>query len=788
MITETKGRAGLATQSPGSPRGRGGPPRSKGRRRFLLALALAQAAVAPALEIEETLRIDLPEIRGEDEIDLEADSLIYYRAVGRAEAKGDARLLVRDIELTAEELVLDLGAGLAVATGNVVLRHGQRRLLASELQLEIDSMHAVASSSRLLIIDPRTGRLHLDLGAERLERRERNLFLVEGLCLTTCDCPDDIPASWSLTARSARIDPDQGAWLLGTWFRIREVPVIPLPVFYLPLGERRSGLLAPRFGFSGRNGFQLAQPLYLALGRSWDMTLTAGWYWGDDTWEADPPLRPGVRGPEQSMELRWAPARRSQGHLTATHLFDLHRDAVDEEASSRGSRVTLQGSHTSRFDGRGFGEAGHGAHLSLNLLSDAALLGDLRPTLEEAQRGYLRSTARTHATILEHGSLEAGGRWLQDIRRRLDRGPDDLPRVRPLFGADAPDTAQLLPVLLAGSSPVPIAGGLGGRGELRFASWRRPFVAEERAVLHHLRGNAELSHALAVGGALAGRASASLAADAWRESGEDASLGRLYPRLEASVNTGLERRFSVLAHRVRPIVRWRFVPAVVGEAPDSLLDVYEIAVAPNGLHQLPFAVSNEGWSAGWRSMELTLQQGVDLHESRLSDLDMSLTLDPPGMPHRLEARGGFCFETGHLSWATATGRLVWHAGARVGARWWWVDPAAGTTMMAGLEEIFAAGALPPPPLQEADARIHEAVVSLVAPRMRGLSLRYDVSLELTDSPRPPQHRAIVAYVSPCRCWSGSIRATWPPGETIPEMMFAFELTGLGSAATRPGGI
>ena len=55
---------------------------------------------------------------------------------------------------------------------------------------------------------------------------------------------------WRLTARQASITQGQGAWLFWPTLQVKDVPVLPLPVLYLPLGPRRSGLLAPGFGWS----------------------------------------------------------------------------------------------------------------------------------------------------------------------------------------------------------------------------------------------------------------------------------------------------------------------------------------------------------------------------------------------------------------------------------------------------------------------------------------------------------------------------------------------------------
>jgi LPS-assembly protein len=780
-----------------------------------IAVATALAAATPASAIEEALRIDLPRIGPDDIVDLEADALDYDRRAGRVVAAGDVRLAVEGVNLTSNALVLDLEGGFAEATGDVVLEYGPRRLLAERLRLNLHDDWAMAEQARLVIIDPRTRRMRLRLDAEELVREGPDRFVARRLRFTPCACPDGAPASWSLTARRATVVPDEGAWLIAPVLRVREVPVLPLPAFYLPLGDRRTGLLAPRFGYSGRNGLRLALPYHVVLGRSYDLTLTAGWYGGVDTWEPRDetvaPARPGVRGFDQALEVRWVPARRTRGAVTVTHLYDLNRDRLDPEAPERGSRGTLRATHTSRFDRAGFGAAGHGAHLNANLLSDAALLGDLQPTLERSQVGYLRSAARLHATPAEQVSVEVASRWTQDVRSRFI-GPAAERRVRPLFGPDAPDTPQLLPHVHSGLAPVPLAGRLQARGDLQVLSWQRPFGEETRdpAILH-VRGGSDLSHAFALGDVVAGRVAAGLRADVWQAGDptrlseivrpEDAvglapgqTATRAYPRLEAGLHTGLERRFEGFTHRMRPNLGWRFVPTVLGPgAPRLGLDAFELAIPAAGLHQAVAGLDNELWAGRHLLARATLAQGVDLDALGLSEIELGLALSPLAYRHRLDGVMAWDWSAARISWATAQGRLVGAAGAGLQLQWTYVQPEGSARLLAGLDERFAAGALPPPQLLDVaggPAEIHEVHFGVSSPTIRGLGLRYNVRMELSDHPRArlPQHSATVRYSSPCRCWSGAVTAVWPPGTQVPELRIQLELAGIGSVTTQPGGI
>ena len=57
--------------------------------------------------------------------------------------------------------------------------------------------------------------------------------------------------------------------------RVGKVPVLYVPWFPFPVDDRRrTGLLYPAIGSSGRNGFDYRQPIYFNLAPNYDMTLT----------------------------------------------------------------------------------------------------------------------------------------------------------------------------------------------------------------------------------------------------------------------------------------------------------------------------------------------------------------------------------------------------------------------------------------------------------------------------------------------------------------------------------
>ncbi len=200
------------------------------------------------------------------------------------------------LRLRADLLTWGRGTGRVLAEGHVRVSWDRLSLEAPLVRVSLPDRRIEARDARLLLRGPE-GRLALSVTAQWVRGRVGGTYEAEGLTVTPCDCREG-PPSWSFTAAGARVDPGHGAWLYWPVFRVLGVPLLPLPVFYVPVGARRSGLLAPEITLAGSRGPGLGLPLYLALGPSWDVTLVPRYHLGATPQSAQGvPLRPGVAGP-----------------------------------------------------------------------------------------------------------------------------------------------------------------------------------------------------------------------------------------------------------------------------------------------------------------------------------------------------------------------------------------------------------------------------------------------------------------------------------------------------------
>ena len=113
--------------------------------------------------------------------------------------------------------------------------------------------------------------------AEKVERVSLTEVVVTKGKFTACE--EAVP-KWSFTADEARIKVNDRVKLKNAKFRVKDIPIVPLPYASIPIKERdrASGFLTPTIGFSGNKGVRLSTAYYQTLGRSADVTIRGDVY------------------------------------------------------------------------------------------------------------------------------------------------------------------------------------------------------------------------------------------------------------------------------------------------------------------------------------------------------------------------------------------------------------------------------------------------------------------------------------------------------------------------------
>ncbi|WP_164017215.1 LPS-assembly protein LptD [Pyxidicoccus trucidator] len=472
---------------------------------------LAAALLVTTAQIPLATQVQLP--TGET-VELAADFVAYEADKQVLTARGHCELRTGDMLLRADEVTYDEAGQVATATGNVMfVGPGGMAAVADSVRVDIRTFEAnlqgglfmqkrgVTLEAMLSAKTPQElramGETPVILSGTRIRRTGPESFVVDDLAFTPCECGPGEP-SWRVEASSANVVLGERATLTWPVVYVRSVPVFAVPWLYLPLAERRSGLLLPKPSFSGVNGITLEQPVFFTLGRSYDVTLTPGYFAGGADQEKTlynpstgqnevvrDPRDLGVKGPRLLTEFRYVPSERTRGRATLGLLYDVRPirdprdgsyfresvngvgtlDIIDE---ARGLRGEASWQHTQELG------SGWYNRVDASILSDGFYTRDITADIIAREYQYLRSTAAFYNRQDElYAGMDVSLR--QDIRFgysffRPDIVPDNAAGPTPP-GTElkGPTTFHRLPGVTFALPERPLVGGLIGGFRMEYS-------------------------------------------------------------------------------------------------------------------------------------------------------------------------------------------------------------------------------------------------------------------------------------------------------------------------------
>ena len=146
--------------------------------------------------------------------------------------------------------------------------------------------------------------------ADALEINENGTLSLGGVEYTTCP-PDS--EDWLLQGESIVLDTGDGVGTAKNMkLRFKNVPILYLPHISFPISDaRKSGILTPEIGSSGRSGNEIRVPYYWNIAPNYDATIT--------------PRLLTSRGLQLAANFRYL-TERNEGGVTADYLSnDRHR-------------------------------------------------------------------------------------------------------------------------------------------------------------------------------------------------------------------------------------------------------------------------------------------------------------------------------------------------------------------------------------------------------------------------------------------------------------------------------
>ena len=239
------------------------------------------------LEIDESTGVWHPKghvVLKTPTIEVRAEEMSYYPDEQRVKARGNAVMFQESLVGFADEMDVLLATGEATLVGGTML---QKRNVSSQALLQATSRQQLEQ----------LGQTTMSVKGRHVQRIAADHFLVDGIEFTPCDC-NPVKPSWSIHSLKADIIPGERALLTLPVIYVRGVPILAFPWLYVPMADRRSGLLIPRWG-NARSSFFLEQPVFVTLGRSYDLTFTPGYYFGGSDLL-------GVKGPRLQTEVNYA--------------------------------------------------------------------------------------------------------------------------------------------------------------------------------------------------------------------------------------------------------------------------------------------------------------------------------------------------------------------------------------------------------------------------------------------------------------------------------------------------
>jgi LPS-assembly protein len=442
------------------------------------------SALAALVVLGQAGIISVPAPSADEHIHVKADSSVSDSDAEHVNLTGHAELRTSTTMVQAEHIYVDQDANTVTATGNAFCAYGFLGAVADQLtmdlstgtlsmqqghffekkKLTLEKMLSAQTAAQL----QSQGQTALAGAADRIQRTPGGHLHMNGLTFTPCDCEprDPLKPHWSISSTSADVVLGEGAWLWLPVIRVYGAPVLALPVMYVPLSDRKTGLLPILPNYSAQNGWSIPVPVYVTLGRSADIEFDLGYTFGGSTPNV------GVKGTSLDTTYRFTPSVDTHGTAELFLIYDTWaprnpENSVAYAPGEGGKYFGTRGELTSQIVSILGG--GWTTRLDLNMASDAALPRDVATDVVVQANQYLTSTLQ-----LSHRSADS---W-QGVTLSY-RQDTQSPFGYSLFGTDkdpatgmplrGPATFQQLPEIAAAFPERPLWGPLFGSLDMSYS-------------------------------------------------------------------------------------------------------------------------------------------------------------------------------------------------------------------------------------------------------------------------------------------------------------------------------
>ncbi len=256
---------------------------------------------------------------------VQADTLHYDEQQNTVTASGNVDVHKGETTLKADTVTVHRTTNELEAQGNVVVKDPQGQIDANALTFEMEDETGTIHEGTV-----RLPRNQFILTGETLQKSYGQTYHIENGKFTTCQCENFQKADWSIGGKTIDVTLRGKGEVHNGLFRVRDIPIA-----YIPYGtvsvrtDRQSGLLFPHYAFSSKRGYVWQQPLYWAINRSYDLTLTT---------DIETAARAGLWA-----DFRYAPNIDIEGQLSASYFNEQLRGPATTSTSI--NRWSATGTH-----------------------------------------------------------------------------------------------------------------------------------------------------------------------------------------------------------------------------------------------------------------------------------------------------------------------------------------------------------------------------------------------------------------------------------------------------------
>ena len=190
-----------------------------------------------------------------------------------------------DLQFFADHMEIFQKEGRVTAEGNVLYISGGNRIYAERMVYFTKTRTGtfyVAHGTAVLRqnADPSifgTQEPDAFFWGEELQKIGPKVYRIVRGGFTTCVQPTP---RWNLQSDVITLHLDDYAYLKNAIFRVKNVPLMYLPVFYYPIQEdnRATGFLMPIYGVTTARGQSITNQFFWAINRSQDATIEHDWF------------------------------------------------------------------------------------------------------------------------------------------------------------------------------------------------------------------------------------------------------------------------------------------------------------------------------------------------------------------------------------------------------------------------------------------------------------------------------------------------------------------------------